>query len=123
MKSEREILDEYGTLIVNKILDRYYKGLKREITEGIKNANSQKYNQVFSRLTDEEKDLMREYIIENLNSLVFDLLGLFEENDQFKIYFESSDQRVNLVEISEMLKAELIIENGWIKRFSKEIDK
>jgi len=28
-------------------------------------------------------------------------------------------KQVNLVEISEMLKAEPIIENGWIERFSK----
>lgn len=121
MKSNKEILDEYGALIVTKILDRYYKGLRQEINKGIKNVNSQRYNQVFERLTEEEKGLLHAYIIENMNSLVFDLLGVFEENDQFKIYYESAGQRVNLVEISEMLKAELIIEDGWIKRFSKEL--
>jgi hypothetical protein len=122
MKTNREILDEYGSIIVNRILDRYYRGIKKEINEGSKNPNSEKFNQLFEKLDSEEKALLRKYIFENINSLIFDFLGVFEEHEEYKMYYEKDGQRVNLAEISEMLKAEPIIENGWIKRFSKEIE-
>ncbi|CAL2106423.1 hypothetical protein T190115A13A_210077 [Tenacibaculum sp. 190524A02b] len=38
------------------------------------------------------------------------------------MYYEVNEQKVNLVEISELLKAEPIIDNGWIERFSKKLD-
>lgn len=123
MKTNQEILDEYGSIIVNRILDRYYRGIKKEINEGCKNPNSKKFNQVFEKLDTEEKALLKKYIFENINSLIFDFLGVFEEHPQFKIIYEEDTMQVDLTKISEMLKSEPIIENGWIKRFSKEIEK
>jgi len=35
------------------------------------------------------------------------------------LIYEENGQQINLVEISEMLKAEPLGENGWIERFSK----
>lgn len=55
-----------------------------------------------------------------MSGTLFDFLKIFEEHPEFKIIYEENGQQVNLVEISEMLKAEPIIENGWIDRFSKE---
>ena len=44
----------------------------------------------------------------------------FEENEEYKIVYENNGGRqVDLNKISEMLKAELSRENGWIDRFSK----
>jgi hypothetical protein len=52
---------------------------------------------------------------------IFAFLGLFEENPVFKLIYEENKQQIDLSKISEMLKAEPIIENGWIQRFSQEI--
>ncbi len=35
----------------------------------------------------------------------------------------ASGEQINLVEISEMLTSEIYHENGWIARFSKELNK
>ena len=53
------------------------------------------------------------------NSGFFNFLKLFEEHECFKLIYEENGKQINLVEISEMLKAELLGENGWIERFSK----
>jgi hypothetical protein len=54
---------------------------------------------------------------------LFDFLKIFEENPQYKlIYEENIGHQINLLEISEMPKAEPIIENGWIKRFSELVN-
>jgi hypothetical protein len=118
MKTNQEILDEFGKILVNRLLDRYYIGIKDEIMNGCKNPTTQKFNQIFDELTHETKFLLKEYIFENINSVVFDVLEIFEENPEFKIIYEENGQQVDLNKISEMLKAEPIIENGWIKRFS-----
>ncbi|WP_299312550.1 hypothetical protein [uncultured Aquimarina sp.] len=49
----------------------------------------------------------------------FNFFKIFEEHQAFRLIYEEDGKRVNLVEISEMLKAEPTIENGWISRFSK----
>lgn len=122
MKTNQEILDNFGKIVVNKILDRYYKGIYKIVNEGYKNPTMLHYNDMFNKLNDNEKHLLSDFFKENLNSAFFDMLNIFEENEEFKLIYEEDGKQINLVEISEMLKAELIIENGWIDRFSKEKD-
>ena len=119
MKPNQEILDDFGRILVNNVLDRYYIGIKKEIINGCKNPTTQKFNQIFDRLDDETKSLLEGYIFENIESIVFDILGIFEEHQEYKIIYEENEQQVDLNKISEMLKAEPIIENGWIQRFSR----
>ncbi len=54
-----------------------------------------------------------------MGTFIFAYLNLFEENEEFKLIYEEKGKQVNLVEISEMLKAEPTIDNGWIDRFSQ----
>jgi hypothetical protein len=119
MKSNQEILDEFGKLVVNSILDRYYLGIKKTIEQGYKNPTMLKYNQLFNSINKNEKELLCAFVTENINSLLFDFLNLFEENPKFKLIYEDNGQQVDLVKISEMLKAEPLSEDGWIARFSK----
>ncbi|GIZ16111.1 hypothetical protein RCZ03_21110 [Capnocytophaga catalasegens] len=50
--------------------------------------------------------------MEILRTTMFSMLGIFEENEQFKLIYEENGKQVDLMKISEMLKAEPIIENG-----------
>lgn len=109
MKSNQEILDEFGKNLINKVFDFNYMMLKSNIKSNLKkNTMEEKVNYLSE---------------ETLRSILFDFLKIFEENEEFKLYYEKNNQKINLVEISEMLKAEPIIENGWIERFSKELKK
>jgi len=121
MKKDFEILDEFGQIVITQILDRHHKGFKNEIFEGFRNPNNKKYNVLFSKLSNSEKELMIKYLIQNSSSQLFDFLSIFEENEQFKIVYEEGGKQVNLVEVSEMLKAEPLGEDGWVARFSKEL--
>ncbi len=109
MKKNQEILDEYGRTLVKNVFDFNFKMLKHNLS---KNLNS---NELEKKIDSISKN--------TLESCLFDFLKIFEENEQFKLYYESKGQKVNLVEISEMLKSEPIVENGWIERFSTEIKK
>jgi hypothetical protein len=123
MKTNKEILDRFGKLVVNSIVDRRYNGINKIIKNGYKNPTKLHYNELFNNLSEKEKELLYSFEKENINSLLFDFLNLFEENPEFKIIYEEEGLQVDLNKTSEMLKAEPIIENGWIERFSKEIYK
>ena len=116
---EEEILDEFGKLLINDILDRYYKNIDYIVENGYKNPTMLHYNELFLKLNEKEKRNLIQFILENINSVMFDFLDLFEQNEKFKLVYEEDQKQINLVEISEMLKAEPLGENGWIERFSK----
>ncbi|WP_321827011.1 hypothetical protein [Maribacter dokdonensis] len=69
-------------------------------------------------MTKSQKSEIEKYTKEVLEGALFDFLKIFEEHEAFKIKFQNENTQVELVEISEMLKAEPIVENGWINRFS-----
>ncbi|MRI64134.1 hypothetical protein EDM00_09050 [Ornithobacterium rhinotracheale] len=105
MKSNQEILDEFGKILVRNAYDFCFEILKENISFCIKN----------NILEENINDIIKEYS----ESMLFNLLKIFEEDERFRLIYEENGQQVDLVKISEMLKAEPIIENGWIDRFSK----
>ena len=92
--------------------------MKKIIYKGTPNPIKKIYYEAFNELSSNNKDVVKRFIIKNNNTLIFEFLKIFEEQEQFKLIYEEDGKQVNLVEISEILKAEPIIENGWIARFS-----
>jgi hypothetical protein len=123
MKSNQEILDEFGKKITNEIYDdalNYFRHLKNGTTKW---GAGKEYTDVINKLNKNDQELLFKYFRETIETTIFGLLGFFEENSRYKIIYEENGQQIDLNEISEMLKAELIIENGWIQRFSGELNK
>lgn len=121
MKSNEEILNDLGKLIVNNIVDLNYEAIQKIIFDGTPNPIKKRYFEAFDKLDDNSKNLVKEFILKNSHTLIFNFLNIFEEHECFKLIYEENGKQINLVEISEMLKAEPIIENGWISRFSKYV--
>ncbi len=120
MESSKEILDTFGKLIVQEVFDNQFRFILNKVEDL---SATKEYENLFSTMNKVQKVEMENYTKEILEGTLFDFLRLFEENDQFKIIFKNSNQQqIDLNKISEVLKSEPIIENGWIDRFSKEID-
>jgi len=117
MKNNQEILDEFGKILINQVFDNQYRFIKNSIEDLSKTED---YKNLFSEMSVIQKNEMENYTKEILQGALFDFLNIFEEKENFKIIYEEEDKQVNLIEISEMLKSEPIIENGWIERFSRE---
>jgi hypothetical protein len=118
-KNNQEILNDFGKILIKESFDNQLRFIKNSIDDL---AETEDYKNLFTNMSVIQKREIEKYTIEILKGQLFDFLRIFEENPEYKIYFETGEQKVNLVEASEMLKAEAIIENGWIKRFSKELD-
>lgn len=119
MKSNQEILNKIGSELTKKVYDdaiHYFK----QLVEGTSKWNmGQEYTQVFDKLNSEDKSKIEKYLKETIETTMFAFLGFFEQQEEFKLIYQEEDEQVNLVEISEMLKAEPTIEGGWIDRFSQ----
>ena len=119
MKTNQEILDEFGGIIINDIYDDSIKYFNQLIENKTKWGTGQIFSIFLNKLSVEDREILKTYLEESIKTSIFGFLGIFEEHERFKLIYEEDGKQVNLVEISEMLKAEPIIENGWIERFSK----
>ncbi len=123
MKENKEILDEFGQKVIKGAFDPVYGNLRS--LKDIENPPImfREYSDFIKSLSENDFAILQKYLADRIGSCLFDFLRVFEENEEFKLTYEKDGRKVNLVEISEMLKAEPIIENGWIERFSQVLKK
>ena len=123
MISNKNILNDFGRLIIK---DGYDSGIN--LVDDLKQITKPPYiikeeASFVKSLNDEQINGLKKLIKRTQSDLIFSFLKVFEEQENYKLIYEENGKQVNLEEISEMLKAEPIIENGWIERFSKYSDK
>ncbi len=122
MKTNKEILDQFGKYVGSDAFDSSYGSMIEILNATCPNQMMQDKVELFSRFSSEEKKIIKEYIYDLTSGTIFDFLRIFEEHPEFKIVYEENGNQVDLNKISEMLKAEPIIDNGWIARFSNELN-
>jgi len=118
MKINQEVLDEFGKILIESVFDDQFQFIKNDTSDL---AETEEYKNLFSGMTEIQKREIEHYTKEVLSGTLFNLLRIFEEHENFKLIYEEGSKQVDLNQISEMLKAEPIIEGGWIERFSKEL--
>lgn len=118
MKSNNEILDTFGELITHEVFDNQYKFILNKVDDL---AQTKEYENLFRNMDQTQKTEIEKYTQEILKGCLFDFLRVFEENEEFRIIYQNKEVQADLNKISEMLKAEPIIENGWIVRFSERL--
>ena len=124
MNNNQEILDLFGVYVVSQVYDDSMKYLKELIEGSTKWGTGKEYTDVFQKLSPNDRKVLYKYVDDTVRTVTFGLLGIFEENEKYKIVYENNGGgQVDLNKISEMLKAELSRENGWIARFSKYANK
>ncbi|WP_072303665.1 hypothetical protein [Cellulophaga fucicola] len=109
MKTNQKILEEFGRILITSVFDLNYRVLKNNLDKNLKSG------QLDKKINSQSK--------EAYENALFSFLNFFEENEQFKIVYEEEGKQVNLLEISEMLKAEIHGKDGWIEQFSEELKK
>ena len=121
MKTNQEILNLFGGYVGSDAFDSSYGSIVEILNGTCPNLLMKDKIELFDRFTGKEKEIIKNYIYDLISGTIFDFLRVFEEHPEFKIIYEEKGQQVDLNKISEMLKAEPIIENGWIQRFSQEL--
>ena len=119
MKTNQEILDTIGEEIIKFSFDPAIGNLLSLRIKENPPVIFKEYVELFKKMNNREFSILQKYLEESIGDTIFNILRIFEEDERFKLIYEEDGKQINLVEISEMLKAEPIIENGWIERFSK----
>ena len=119
MKTNQEILDTIGEEIIKFSFDPAIGNLLSLRIKENPPVIFKEYVELFKKMNNKEFSILQKYLEESIGDTIFNILRIFEEDGRFKLIYEEDGKQINLVEISEMLKAEPIIENGWIERFSK----
>ncbi|SDE29005.1 hypothetical protein [Riemerella columbipharyngis] len=119
MKSNDEILNEYGKKLIEFSFDPAIGNLLSLRIKDNPPIIFEDYVNLFKKIDSEDFVILQKYLEESIGGVLFNILRIFEEDERFRLIYEEDGKQVDLVKISEMLKAEPIIENGWIKRFSK----
>ncbi len=119
MKNNKEILDDFGQKAINIVFDPAIKNLLSLKSKENPPVIFKDYVALFQKMNDQDFSVLKKYLQESMGNAIFNFLKIFEENEQFKIVYEENGQQVDLNKTSEMLKAEPIIDNGWIERFSE----
>ncbi len=115
MKTNEEILNEFGQKVIEDCFDNQLKFILNNVDDLVQ---TEEYKNLFHNMSVVQKEELENYSKQLLEGVIFDFLKIFEEYPEFKIIYEENDKQINLNEISEMLKAEHLEEDGWIKRFS-----
>ena len=119
MKTNQEILDTIGEEIIKFSFDPAIGNLLSLRIKENPPVIFKEYVELFKKMNNKDFSILQKYLEESIGDTIFNILRIFEEDERFKLIYEEDGKQINLVEISEMLKAEPIIENGWIERFSK----
>ena len=119
MKTNQEILDTIGEEIIKFSFDPAIGNLLSLRIKENPPVIFKEYVELFKKMNNKEFSILQKYLEESIGDTIFNILRIFEEDERFKLIYEEDGKQVNLVEISEMLKAEPLRENGWIERFSK----
>ena len=119
MKTNQEILDTIGEEIIKFSFDPAIGNLLSLRIKENPPVIFKEYVELFKKMNNKDFSILQKYLEESIGDTIFNILRIFEEDERFKLIYEENGKQINLVEISEMLKAELLGENGWIERFSK----
>ena len=115
----QEILDTIGEEIIKFSFDPAIGNLLSLRIKENPPVIFKEYVELFKKMNNKEFSILQKYLEESIGDTIFNILRIFEEDGRFKLIYEEDVKQINLVEISEMLKAEPLGENGWIDRFSK----
>lgn len=120
MKTSNEILDHLGEKIISECYDPgilYIDQLRHKDNAPFIIADEINF---VKSLTEDQIDGLKKLIHRTQSNFLFAFFRIIEENeDKYKLTYEENGSTVNLANISESLKAEHLIENGWIDKFSK----
>ena len=119
MKTNQEILDTIGEEIIKFSFDPAIGNLLSLRIKENPPVIFKEYVELFKKMNNKEFSILQKYLEDSIGDTIFNILRIFEEDERFKLIYEENGKQINLVEISEMLKAEPLGENGWIERFSK----
>jgi hypothetical protein len=112
-------LDQFGQIVVTKVYDDILDFNYEIINGNTRWGTDMEVTKIFEKLSLLEKQILIDQLRENLSTIIFSFLNIFEENPQYFIGLRTGNIIIDIKQFTETLNAEPLGEDGWIERFSK----
>lgn len=116
-------LDKFGKIIVGDIYNQAVNSLEKDMEGTYESPELVEVNNLFNKLTNEEKALLLEINTEVIKTVIFEILQIFDENKNYKLMYQKDDELIDLQHIAEednygngYLYGELF---NWLEKYSK----
>ena len=76
MKTNQEILDEFGKILISDVFDKGYEIIKNDISDL---AETEGYEKLFGNMNNDQKMEIEKFTKEILEGVLFQFLKIFEE--------------------------------------------
>jgi len=118
--NKNNCLEYFGKLVVENAHDyllkgMFYKILDSSMSDGLDN----KWKQILVGLDKKDLAIMELVLHRYLDVYLFELLKIFEENDEFKLSFSNGTEMIELKDLSGFLPSEGAREDGWFENYSE----
>ena len=112
-------LDKFGKFIVSRRRDKVIEQYEVLEEGGLRSPAVQALQNALGKLTAEEKQIVKQCVIDTLDTALHDTLCAFQESHDLADGIEIVVDGENVAELSGMLHSELFGEQGWYARFSE----
>lgn len=117
----KDVLDEFAQLVMKRVRDESVWRADAIISGRLKGEKAELIREKMGSLTTDTLKSMSVLIPEIIDSTLFYLFNMLDDEDDLKLYFTSRNGiTIVLNEASDGLAGELFNKDGWINRFSTE---
>lgn len=117
MKSE-DALKAFGRMVMANVRDPSIVASQQILIGECKAETDQVYREFVASLTEVSKQKLQMLLTTTIDTVLFNFLFMFEQQDRFLIATTGTDELLDLNEVSDGLSGELWGEYGWIEKYS-----
>ncbi len=122
LKYQDEALDFFGEKVIAEVWDVVLRHSFQDITGKSPNTQQTEKYKALQTLNPEQKEVIKELLLETVTDTVFELLNMFGRADQLKLTIFKEGQEFDYNELSEHTGSEILPDpdgTDWITKFSK----
>ncbi len=110
-------LDKFGEFLVKNFYNKTINQQELLLKGQLRGKNIQRLQDKISSMSEDQRVIVREVIIDSLNVAMHDLLFAIQDAHDRELGIEVLVDGVNVAEQSKMLNGEHLGDEGWIKRY------
>lgn len=121
MTNEKQILDEFGKALMQRVRDSCYEEFEKILSGDIRSKSALTIQKKVSEFDINEINIIKIIVRDSIDSTIHRLLWLIEQDEFFDLIKYAGDKKsfFSLREISDGLCGELYSDMGWIEMYSR----
>ena len=113
-----DALDEFGKIFIEETRDISIENMDNMIDGTLKGETSKAIQEKVNNFTDEQKEVLKYIVSKTVDNVLDNFLFMIEQHEEIALLYN----KINLNEESDGLSGELYTEDGWIEKYSSQLN-